>query len=142
MYRPASTVMRALSNGTLYFATVFAAGFVLGVFRTLVLLPWVGPLWAVLIELPVILGIAWLVCARILRRRPLSQSAAIGMGVVAFSLLMVGEAGISILLAGRTLAEHLALYDAQLPTLLGLAGQVAFAALPWMHQAIGLPRRT
>ena len=87
--------MRALRAGAVYFVAVFAAGFVLGVLRTLVLLPLVGPLWAVLVELPVILSIAWLVCARIVRRRPLGGAAAVGMGAVAFALMMLGDAGIS-----------------------------------------------
>ena len=54
------------------------------------------------------------------------------MGAVAFALMMSGEAGISMLLAGRGLAEHFALY-AQLPHQVGLAGQLAFAALPWIQ---------
>ncbi len=120
---------RAFRIGTAYFLAVFAAGFVLGVLRTWVLLPRVGPLWAVLAELPVILGIAWLVCARILRRQPISPAEAVRMGAVAFSLLMLGEACLSILVAGRSPAEHLALYG-QLPHQLGLAGQLAFAAFP------------
>jgi hypothetical protein len=123
---------RALRTGTIYFVGVFAAGFVLGVLRTLLLAPLLGPLWAVLIELPVILGIAWLVCTRILRRSPLWPAAAAGMGAVAFALLMLAESGLSMLLAGRSLAEHLALY-AQLPHQLGLAGQLAFAVIPWMQ---------
>lgn len=124
--------MRALSAGAGYFIAVFAAGFVLGVLRTLVLLPLVGPLCAVLVELPVILAIAWLVCTRILRCWPLSRAAAVGMGAVAFSLLMLGEAGISMLLTGRSLAQHLALYT-HLPHQVGLAGQVVFAAIPWIQ---------
>ncbi|MCL4747477.1 MAG: hypothetical protein KJZ83_18985 [Burkholderiaceae bacterium] len=122
----------ALAAGAVYFAAVFAAGFVLGVLRTLFLLPLVGPLWAVLVELPVILGIAWRVCARVLRHRPLARAAAVGMGAVAFSLLMLGEAGVSLLLAGRSLDQHLALY-AQLPHQLGLVGQLVFAAFPWIQ---------
>ena len=124
--------MRVLVTGTFYVATVFAAGFVLGVLRTLVLVPLLGALWAVLFELPVILTIAWLVCARILRRWPLTPSAAARMGAVAFSLLMLVEASMSNLLAGRSLMEHLALY-AELPHQLGLAGQLAFAVLPWIQ---------
>jgi len=77
----------------------------------------------------VILTIAWLVCASILRRSPLSPFAAAGMGAVAFSLLMLVEASLSNLLAGRSLTEHLALY-AELPHQLGLAGQLAFAVFP------------
>lgn len=125
-------MMRVFLTGTVYLVTVFAAGFVLGVVRTLVLVPLIGPLWAVLFELPVILAVAWLVCARILRRWPLSPAAAAEMGAVAFTLLMLAEAGLSNLLAGRSLAEHLALY-AQLPHQVGLAGQLAFGVLPWVQ---------
>ena len=123
---------RILLCGIAYVASVFAAGFVLGVLRTLVLAPLLGELTAVLMELPVILSIAWLVCTRILRRWPLSPPAAFGMGATAFLLLMGAEAGLSTLLAGRSLAEHMALY-AQLPHQLGLAGQLAFALFPWMQ---------
>jgi len=130
-------MMRVLLTGTTYCVAVFAAGFVLGVLRTLVLAPLLGTLWAVLLELPVILTFAWLVCARILRRWPLSSSAAVGMGAVAFSLLMLLEASLSSLLAGRSLTEHLALY-AQLPHQLGLAGQLAFAVFPWLNRAVQL----
>jgi len=121
-----------LLTGTVYVAAVFAAGFVLGVLRTLVLAPLLGELGAVLVELPVILSIAWLVCACVLRRWPLSPPAAAAMGGIAFLLLMLAEAGLSTLLAGRSLAEHLALY-AQRPHQLGLAGQLAFAVFPWMQ---------
>jgi hypothetical protein len=121
-----------LLTGTVYVAAVFAAGFALGVLRTLVLVPLLGELQAVLVELPLILTIAWLVCTRILRRWPLSPPAAAAMGAIAFMLLMLAEAGLSTLLAGRSLAEHLALY-AQPPHQLGLAGQLAFALFPWMQ---------
>ncbi|MDI1342096.1 hypothetical protein [Polaromonas sp.] len=125
-------MMRVLLIGALYLVAVFAAGFVLGVLRTLVVVPLLGALWAVLLELPVILAIAWLVCSRVLRRWPLSPSAALGMGLVAFSLLMLVEAGLSNLLAGRSLTEHLALYT-ELPHQVGLAGQLVFAVFPWIQ---------
>lgn len=125
-------MMRIWITGTVYPVAVFAAGFVLGVVRTLVLVPLLGAVAAVLVELPVILTIAWLACARILRRWPLSPSAAAGTGAMAFSLLMLAEASLSNLLAGRSLSEHLALY-AQLPHQLGLAGQSAFAVFPWLQ---------
>lgn len=123
---------RILLTGTVYVAVVFAAGFVLGVLRTLVLAPLLGELGAVLVELPVILTIAWLVCARILRRWPQLPPAAAAMGGLAFLLLMLAETGLSTLLAGRSMAEHLALY-AQLPHQVGLAGQLAFAVFPWIQ---------
>ncbi len=125
-------MMQILFSGTAYVVAVFAAGFVLGVLRTLVLVPLLGELAAVLVELPVILTIAWLVCTRILRRWPLSAPEAAGMGVIAFLLLMLAEAGLSTLLAGRSLAEHLALY-AQVPYQVGLAAQLAFAMFPWLQ---------
>lgn len=125
-------MMRPLFTGTAYVVVVFAAGFVLGVLRTLVLVPLLGELKAVLVELPVILSTAWLVCTRILRRWPLLPPAASGMGATAFLLLMGAETGLSTLLVGRSLMEHLALY-AQLPHLVGLAGQLAFALFPWIQ---------
>lgn len=125
-------MLRSLSNGALYVTAVFAAGFVLGVLRTLVLVPLLGELTAVLLEVPVILGISWLVCTRILQRWPLAHPAAVAMGATAFVLLMLAEAGLSALLAGRSLTEHLALY-AQLPHQVGLTGQLAFAVIPWIQ---------
>lgn len=122
----------ALLAGAIYFAAVFAAGFALGVLRTLVLEPWLGAVSAVLAELPVILAIAWVACARVLRRFPLSGAGPVVMGTAAFALLMLAEAGISVLLAGRSLPQHLALYR-EAPHLLGLAGQVLFAAFPWIQ---------
>lgn len=123
----------ALRLGLLYFAAVFALGFALGTLRTFVLAPALGALGAVLVELPVILGAAWLICGRLLRRRRLSLPAAAVMGATAFALLMLGEAALSVLLAGRTLAQHLALY-AEPAHLLGLAGQLAFAGFPLLRR--------
>lgn len=122
--------MPVLFAATAYFALVFAAGFVLGVIRTLWLAPALGPLAAVAIELPVILCVAWLACAWVLRRWPLAPAQAATMGALALVLLLAAEAALSLLLAGRSLAEHLALY--RLPEhRLGLAGQFAFALWPW-----------
>lgn len=120
---------RAFAAGAVYFMAVFAVGFCLGVVRTLVLLPLVGEVLAIAMELPIILALAWLICVRILRRARLSFTEAGVMGATAFALLMLGEAAISILLGGRSLAGHLALY-AEAAHLLGLAGQVAFALFP------------
>lgn len=119
-----------------YFAIVFGAGFVLGVVRTLWLQPAVGPLWAVVVELPAILAVAWLASGLVLRRWPLPPPRAAAMGALAFALLMTGEAAISLGLAGRSLAEHGALY-VQPQHQLGLAGQIVFAALPWLRARRG-----
>jgi hypothetical protein len=128
--------MRAVKAGAIYFAAVFAAGFALGVLRTLALAPLAGPLLAVLVELPVILGFAWLTCVRILHRIPLTRGEAVVMGGVAITLLLAGEVALSMLLARRSLAEHLALYI-EAPHLLGLAGQLAFASFPALQVRAG-----
>ncbi|WP_209428094.1 hypothetical protein [Pararhodobacter sp. SW119] len=122
-------MIAALRLGLFYFATVFAVGFVLGALRTLVLIPVMGEVGAVLLELPVILTAAWVICGRLVRGRRLTVAEAVAMGTTAFVLLMLGEAGLSVWLAGRALADHVALY-AQPAHLIGLAGQVAFAVFP------------
>jgi hypothetical protein len=120
---------RALLAGAVYVAIVFAAGFALGVVRSLMLEPAVGPLAAVALELPVMLAVAWFTCGRLLHRWPLSGAGAIVMGAVAFAALMALELGVSLGLAGRSLAGHWALYR-QTAHQLGLAGQIAFALFP------------
>lgn len=131
-------IVRAFVAGAAYFAAVFAAGFALGVLRTTVLTPAIGHLAAVAIELPVILAIAWFACGAVLRRVAPTRGGAVLMGAFAFVLLMAAEAGLSVGLAGRSLAEHFALY-ARPAHLLGLAGQLAFAAFPIVR--LGLQAR-
>jgi hypothetical protein len=123
------TIVHACIAGAMYFGAVFAAGFALGVLRTTVLTPAIGRLAAVAVELPIILAIAWIACGAVLRRITLTRPEAAGMGAVAFVLLMAAEAALSLLLTGRSLAEHFALY-ARPAYLLGLAGQLAFASFP------------
>lgn len=121
--------MHAIAAGAMYFAAVFAAGFCLGVLRTLLVQPLLGPLLAVALELPIILGIAWLACGRILGRRPLSLGSAGIMGALAFAWLLLGEAMLSMLFGGRSWSAHLALY-AKAQHQLGLAGQLLYALFP------------
>lgn len=86
-----------------------------------------------LVELPVILTAAWVICGWLLRGPRLTAVAAAAMGTAAFVLLMLAEAGLSVWLSGRTLAQHLALYT-QPAHMIGLAGQIAFAAFPPMRR--------
>jgi hypothetical protein len=120
--------------GALYFAAVFAVGFVLGTVRVLVIAPRLGELASTLIELPIILTAAWLICGAIIKRLavPRAPGARIAMGVVAFALLMAAEAGLSVALFGNTLEGHIAGYRA-LPAATGLVGQVVFALFPWLQ---------
>lgn len=123
---------RALQLGLAYFAAVFALGFLLGTLRVLWLIPWIGELAAVALELRIILSCAWLIAGRLLRARRLAPAQAALMGASAFLLLMLAEAALSLLLANRSLHEHLALY-AEWPHRLGLAGQLVFASFPFLR---------
>ena len=130
---------RALIAGAAYFAAVFVAGFALGVLRTTVVTPAIGRLAAVALELPLVLAIAWIACGALLRRLPLSRAEALMMGAAAFVLLMNAELALDVLLFGRRPAEHLALYTRP-AYLLGLAGQLGFALVPWLRAARFPPR--
>ena len=129
---------KSILAGVAYFGCVFAAGFALGVLRTVLVVALVGETVAVALELPIILAIAWIACRWLINRLEVPSrlvSRAV-MGAVAFVLLMAGELSISLLLAGRSAAEHLQLYR-EASHMLGLAGQLAFAFFPvlqvWMN---------
>lgn len=111
-----------------YLAPVFALAFVLGVLRTLWIAPRIGALMAVMVEVPLLLLWSWTVAGRVLRRWPLPLRDRIAMGALAFALLMLAEAGLA-LATGQNLRGFLG--DMATPAgALGLAGQLAFAALP------------
>lgn len=121
----------AFKAGFGYFAAVFAAGFLLGVARTLLIAPRTGDLAAVALELPLILTVSWVACGWAIRRHEVARESAarLVMGLTSFVLLMAAELAVSTLIAGRSLDQHLALYSTA-PVLLGLCGQLVFAALP------------
>ena len=124
--------------GLFYFAIIFACGFLLGTVRTLLLLPAFGPLVAVALELPVMLGLAWIVAGRLTRgRAALADAAArLSMGGIALALLMVAEFALAIAGVGQAPSA----YAASLLTphgLLGFAGQALFGLLPWLRRKSG-----
>lgn len=122
---------RAILAGLAYFGVVFAAGFALGTLRVLVLAPKLGESTAVLVELPIILAVSWVACRWLIARLrvPKMLTDRLVMGGLAFAVLLGAEIGVSVLGFGRTLSAHLQQYQ-QLPTLIGLAGQVLFASFP------------
>lgn len=124
----------AVAAGGAYFALVFAAGFVLGTLRALVLVPRVGETVAVTLELPVMLAVSWLACGRVLDRFavPRSPRHRLVMGGVAFLLLMAAELAVSVLAFGRSPAEHVAGYRSWAAAS-GLAAQILFAAFPLLR---------
>lgn len=128
----ATVCMKAILRAALFYLSItFAVAFVMGVLRTVVIAPALGELPAVLIELPFLITLSWWVCGFVLKRWPVPATlpARAGMGTIAFTLLLITEAGLALTLGGLSLTEHLARY-ATLPVMLGLAGQLAFAVFP------------
>jgi hypothetical protein len=121
--------MAILIAAILYFAIVFAFAFAMGVARTLAVTPWLGPTAAVLLEIPAVLAVSWIVARRLLRDRPFDAGQCAAMGAIAFALLMVSEAALAGVLRGQTLVAWA--HDVATPLgLIGLAGQIGFAAMP------------
>jgi hypothetical protein len=121
----------AFKAGLGYFVAGFGFGFLLGSFRMLVIVPAVGEISAVLLEMPIILAISWFSSRWLIGRFSVPDRLAprLVMGGLAFALLMFAEIGLSILGFGRTFAEYLASYR-QVASILGLLGQLAFASFP------------
>lgn len=128
----------AIEAGGAYFLVAFMAGFVLGAGRTMLLAPRMGETAAVLIECPIILGLSWVICRWCVGvfQVAASSGARLGMGATAFALLLGAEAGVSALVARRTLRQHLAAYAAPAGAV-GLAAQLLFATLPLVQLLIG-----
>lgn len=122
---------RAIAAGGLYFLLIFLLGMALGTIRILLLEPRLGALTSVLIELPFMLAASWYVCGRLIRHLsvPASLPSRAAMGGLAFLLLMAAELGLSLFAVGGTVGDHFASYTQAAP-LIGLFGQLAFAAFP------------
>ncbi len=116
---------------------VFAVGLVFDAIRTLFVMPAVGSLAAVLIELPFILAVSWMACSRVLQHfsAPAEMSHRLAMGAFALALLLVAEVLVSVTIDGRAISEHFALYKT-VPTIIGLLAQIMFALFP-LIQTIG-----
>jgi hypothetical protein len=130
--------MRVVTAASVYFLIVFAAGFVFGAIRVTALTPTLGAVIAVLIELPLILAVSWFACRWVLSRWPVRVAASedIAMGALAFALLMAAEAALTVTLAGRPLGDFF-MRMATPEGMIGLLGQIAFAALPVFQSRIG-----
>ncbi len=133
-HRLSADMPSAIKAGLLSFVIVFAAGFVLGTLRVIVILPFIGEIAAVALELPVMLAISWLVCRRLATQFSVPEKIPhrLAMGTVAFGLLMLAEFGLSVFAFNRSGAEYFALFLTA-SGLLGLAGQIAFGLFPLLQ---------
>jgi hypothetical protein len=120
---------RALQAAAVYAVIVFAAGFVLGTVRVLVVAPRLGALLAVLSEAPVMLAISWVVSAACIRAVRPSPAAALMKGGTAFVLLQAAEMALAAIAFGKPPPAYVRDLTTA-PGALGLAAQLAFALFP------------
>jgi len=123
----------AIRFGAFYATLVFLVGFALGTLRVLVIAPEVGDLAAVLIELPVILGLSWLVFRMLAK---ISESArTLPRGLISLCAFLV-LIGLEFVLAAMVFSGGASAFLASWLTLtgaIGLSGQVAFALIPLIY---------
>ncbi len=105
--------MQILKAGAIYFVLVFGAGFLLGPLRLFWVVPRFGTRMAELMELPIMFVVMVFVARWIVRRCavPLTVSSRLGMGLVAFALMLIAEFGFVLRLRGMTIAQYLAWRD-------------------------------
>jgi hypothetical protein len=120
-----------LLAGLAYFAVLFGAGTAFGLARVLFISPHLGVLGGVLVELPVILAVAWGVCGWLANHLQVGPRVAdrVAMGGTAFVLLMAAEVALSRLLGGRLTDAAITSADTWAPAL-GFAAQAAACAFP------------
>jgi len=106
-------VRKTLKAGVLYFSLTFTTGFLLGIIRTLWVVPCVGVRVAELMEAP-IMFVAIILAARWVVRYlsfPLTLTPLLGVGLIGLGLLLVAE--LTVVFWGRrlTITEYLASRD-------------------------------
>lgn len=124
---------RALQAAAAYFGLVFAVGFALGVWRTLLLAPRLGERWAELLELPLMVGASYLAARWVVRRFAVAPDARsrLAMGFVALGLMLIAELLVVVLVQRASLAEYVAGRDPVSGSVYLLA-LVLFALMPWL----------
>lgn len=125
-------VKQILKAGAFYFALAFAAGFVLGMIRTLWIAPALGARTAELIEEPIMFGISILAARWVVRclRFPPDYAGRLAFGCIAFGLMLVVEFTFVLWIRGLTLREYFAHRDPISGTTYFLT-LAAFAVVPF-----------
>ncbi len=125
-----------------YFAVTFAWAFLVGIVRTVYLAPRLGALPAVLLELPVVLTVAWIASSRLMDifRVPARPDIRLTVGTLAFACLAVTEPALAVFAFGQPFAA----FFSQILTpagLAGLAGQIGFGLIPLAQSTLWRPTR-
>ncbi|MFN0262833.1 hypothetical protein ACKTEK_03045 [Tepidamorphus sp. 3E244] len=104
---------RLVQLGLLYGVLGFAAGFVFGALRELVLIPHLGERFGQQVEFPLVAGAVAIIGCWMARRFGERRSAAwlLGLGVLGVATLVAIESVFSLVILGRLLEDYLASYD-------------------------------
>ena len=120
-----------LLAGAAYFAVLFGAGTAFGLARVLFVSPHLGALGGVLVELPIMMALAWVVCGWLADHLQVGPRLAfrVAMGGTAFVLLIAAEVALSLVLGGRLTEVSVNSADEWAPAV-GFAAQAAACAFP------------
>jgi hypothetical protein len=123
--------MRTLGAGALYFVLVFAAGWVLGPIRELLVVPRWGQTVGLALEAPLMLAAIVLAASWVVRRLTVPPVAAVrsGMGLIALVLLLVAEDVMTRAMRGASIWAVWAGYD-QVAGTINILLLLLFAAMP------------
>jgi hypothetical protein len=129
------TVQSEFKAALAYLTIVFSAAFLLGTLRVLVPVPRLGELRAILLEIPVVLGISWVACRWAMHQYAIPDAfkSRLAVGGAAFILLMVLEVSFSILVFKQSSAAFFAAFLTP-PGATGLLGQIGFALFPLLQR--------
>ena len=106
-------MLKSVAAGALYFALVFAAGFLFGIVRVLWAEPRLGVRVAELVEMPLMLVVIILAAGWTMNRLAVPTTVAVRLasGAVALGLLLGAEAMLVLAMQGLTLADYVATRD-------------------------------
>ena len=128
-----ATLGLTLQAGLLYFAAVFAVGFVLGTVRVLWAVPRFGPRGAELMEMPLMLVATILAAMWVVRwlAVPPGGWTRLGLGLVALGCLLLTEFTVVLQLQGLSIAEYVANRD-PVSGIVYILMLALFALMPWL----------
>src|SRR5688572_9437174 len=135
-----SPINHWINAALFYFASVFGTGILLGVVRTLWVIPLVGVRTAELLEIPLMMAVSAAACSSAVRRFtvPGAASYRIGMGLLGLGLLIAAELGLNAFLVGRPLTEFFTSRDPVSGPVYFLA-LALFALMPLLMRRSGPP---
>ena len=119
-----------------YFGLVFALGFVLGILRTLWLVPLLGERWAELLELPFMLLASYVSACYLIARHPapLRSRDSLWVGLLALGFLLAVEFTLVLGLRGLTFVQYLQSRNGVSGTAY-VVSLLIFALLPYLCHA-------